>query len=216
MADLCTVLIGAAHLLPALRERANTNGEILAFSDVQPIAALQAIMTHRPQIVALERLFAATSRGAALINRIKADPALTFAEIHVLSHEGDYSRISPRRRAAEAAAAPPAPALDYHGTRRAVRIRMSDGTEALVDGIAAAVVDLSEMGAQVISPGVLRPNHGIRVALADDAAVVRFGAGIAWASYEIRTSGPRYRAGLEFRDADADAVKAFLQRHGKA
>ena len=43
-------------------------------------------------MVALERLFAATPRGAALINRIKADPALGDTEIRVIAHDSDYSR----------------------------------------------------------------------------------------------------------------------------
>ena len=185
--------------------------------------ALKAIIAHRPQVVALERLFAATSRGAALINRIKADPSLAFAEIRIVSHDSDYSRVSPRRQAAPAApavqaqaeAAAPA-ALDYSGTRRAARVRMLDGTEAQVDGTLAALVDLSVIGAQVVSPNVLRPSQGLRVTLADEAAIVRFAGSVAWSSFEVRKGTPRYRGGIEFRDADAAAVQEFLKRHGKA
>ncbi len=216
MPDPCTVLIGTPELLPSLRERADASGEILVFSDREPLAALEAIITYRPQVVALERLFAATSRGASFINRIKADPSLAFAEIRVVSHDSGYSRISPRRRTAEAVlSAPPTAALDYRGTRRAARSRMADGTEAVIDGTPAALVDLSVIGAQVISPGVLKPSHGIRVTLADEQAVLRFGGSVAWASFELREPRPRYRAGLEFQGADADAVQAFLLRHGK-
>jgi hypothetical protein len=216
MADSRMVVIGAPDLLPALQERVGTTGEVYAFSDFQPLAALEAIVTHRPQVIALERLFAATSRGAALINRIKADPSLAFAEIRVVSHDTEYSRVSPRHPSTEVAvlALPPA-ALDYRGTRRAARSRMSDGTEALVDGSPAAIVDLSVIGAQVISRGALRPNHGIRVTLADDDAVLRFGGAVAWASFEMRAAAPRYRGGIEFQGADADAVHAFLLRHAK-
>jgi hypothetical protein len=216
MPDPCVVLVGTPELLPSLRERVDASGEIFLFSDREPLAALEAIITYRPHIVALERLFAATSRGAAFINRIKADPSLTFAEIHVVSHDSGYSRISPRRQTVEIVlAAPPPAALDYRGTRRAARSRMADGTEALIDGTPAALVDLSVIGAQVISPGVLKPNRGIRVALADDRAVLRFGGAVAWASFELREPAPRYRAGIEFQGADADAVQAFLLRHGK-
>ena len=43
---------------------------------------------------------------------------------------------------------------------------------------------------------------------------VRFNAAVAWASFEIPpNSGPRYRAGLAFVDADAPAVDAFCIRH---
>ena len=75
-----------AELLDALRESAAGGGEVLTFSDNEPLKALEAITARRPNVIALERLFAATSRGAALINRIKADPALAGAEIRVVSH----------------------------------------------------------------------------------------------------------------------------------
>src|SRR3989442_14871366 len=145
--DRCTVVIGPQSHLDALRARAGSTGagEVLAFNDAEARSALEAILSRRPNIVTLERLFATTPRGAALINRIKADPDLSSVEIRVSSHDGDYSRISPRRTppavasivvvspppaAAPAAASPAAPAaLDWRGTRRAPRFRMKDNTE---------------------------------------------------------------------------------------
>src|SRR5205823_6439011 len=96
----CTVVIGAQQHLDALRKRAASNGgeEVLAFSDADPLRALEAINQRHPQAVTLERLFAATPRGAALINPIKADPALSSTEIRIVSHDGGYARVSPRRR----------------------------------------------------------------------------------------------------------------------
>jgi hypothetical protein len=97
----------------AFRQRAGAmDGDVLVFSDGEALRALEAITTRRPRLVALERLFAATPRGAALINRIKADPALTSTEIRVLAHDSDYSRVLPRSQGAAAgisqAAADPA------------------------------------------------------------------------------------------------------------
>jgi PilZ domain len=191
---------------------------VLAFSDDDALAALEAITKRRPQVVALERLFAATSRGAALINRIKADPALSFTEIRVVSHDGEYSRVSPRRSVPVPVAAPgapeaPPPQLDYRGTRRAPRFRMNSGTEAQVDGASALLVDLSTAGAQVVAQAALRPNQRVRITLADDAGVVRFNASVAWASFEIPKGVTRYRAGIEFKDAKPEAVEAFTARH---
>src|SRR4029453_4804458 len=67
----------------------------------------QAILEQRPRLIVLERLFAATPRGAALINRIKTDPQLGHAEVRVMSHTGDYTRqvAKPAADAAPAAAA---------------------------------------------------------------------------------------------------------------
>ena len=63
MPDPCTVVIGATRHLEALRERAGAEGEVLTFSDQDAAKALEVITTRRPEVVAFERLFAATSRG---------------------------------------------------------------------------------------------------------------------------------------------------------
>ena len=72
---LTTVLIAEPNQLVALRERPDYT-EAQAFTDAQTPAALEAILINRPDIVVVERIFASKSRGAALINRIKADTSL--------------------------------------------------------------------------------------------------------------------------------------------
>jgi hypothetical protein len=224
MSESCTVIIGAQQHLDSLKQLAESSGEVLTFTDEDALAALAVIAARRPQVITLERLFAATSRGAALINRIKDDPSLASAEIHVVSHDGSYSRVSRRHSAqnapaANAADSPPAPPatsaphLDYHGTRRAPRFRMIDGTEAQLDGGLAKIVDLSVFGAQVISQQALKPRQRIRIVLADDLGIVRLNASVAWASFEIPKGMSRYRAGIEFKDPEAKAVEAFCMRH---
>src|SRR5215510_1281405 len=87
------LVIAAENLMSALRERVSVDdGDILTFSDSEPIQALQVIIEERPGLIVLERLFAATPRGAALINRIKSDPQLAHTEVRVMSHTGDYMR----------------------------------------------------------------------------------------------------------------------------
>jgi hypothetical protein len=204
----CTVLVAPSNLLPGLIERAGAaEGEVLTFTDADALFALQTIMQRRPQMVALERMFAVTPRGAALINRIKADPALREAEIRVVSHNSDYMRIVPR-------AAPPTEALDQRGTRRAPRFRIAENVDAVLDGKSGALVDLSTVGAQVISRVALKPNQRIAMALTDKTSHVRFNASVAWTSFEMPSSGaPRFRVGINFEDADAAAVDAFCARH---
>ena len=139
--------------------------------------------------------------------------------------DGDYERISPRRTPPAVASIvvvspPPAPAvaapaaqLDWRGTRRAPRFRMKDNTEVQVDGGLAKVVDLSSIGAQIVSKSALRPQQRLRVTLADDLGIVRFSAAVAWAAFEIPKGATRYRAGIEFKDAQGKAVEAFAHRH---
>ena len=92
-APACTVLIAAPDLLATLKQGslASNNTELIAFSDAEALRALEVISKRRPKVVALEKVFAATPRGAALINRIKADPALSKSEIRIVSPDGDES-----------------------------------------------------------------------------------------------------------------------------
>jgi hypothetical protein len=226
------VVIAANNLMPSLRERLADEGELLSFSDSEPIQALQAILEQRPRLVVLERLFAATPRGAALINRIKTDPHLAQSEVRVMSHTGDYLRQVVKPSVVEtpaaviageaggggdapvAGAATPRP-MDWHGTRRAPRARVRHGVEIQLDGNPATVVDLSIIGAQVLSGTILRPNQKVRVSIPNDEFVMRFRGAIAWAKFELPspTEPPRYRAGVEFMDADATAVDDFCKRN---
>jgi hypothetical protein len=195
--------------LPGLQERAgSTNGEVLTFTDADALAAVQTIVKRRPQVIALERNFAVTPRGVALINRIKVDPSLRQSEIRVLAHNSDYMRVVPRAPAAAA------PALDQRGTRRAPRSKMVARVDVLLDHKTATLIDLSIVGAQVVSASMLKPNQQIVVSLKDEVANVQFNASVAWTSFEIPPkSGPRYRAGINFTDADAEAVDAYCARH---
>lgn len=231
MSDACTVVIASAALLDDLRRHIRDRGDILTFTDSETLTALEVISARRPQAVTLERLFAATSRGAALINRVKADPSLSQTEIRVVSHDGSYSRVSPRRTAGLAKPAPvpeaeppaavavettapsPSAAMDYRGTRRAPRFRIVGGTGVQVDGSTATLVDLSTLGAQVVAAAPLKPQQRVRVVLSDASAVVKLAAAVAWASFEMPRGLSQYRAGLEFTDAQSDAVEAFCNRH---
>jgi hypothetical protein len=210
VSDTSTIVIGPNDLLPGLKERAGAiNGEVLAFSDVEALRALEAIAKHKPSVVALERVFAVTPRGAALINRIKADPTLKRSEIRVLEHNSNYSRVIPRPAPAGTAA----PGLDQRGTRRAPRVRIKERVTILVDGKTAVLIDLSAVGAQVVSSSALKPNQVVDVTLNDPVEKVKCSASVVWTSFEMADTGSRYRAGLDFVDADGGPIGAYAQRH---
>ena len=206
-----TVLVAAPECLPALQEQGDF-GDALAFSDADALKALEAITRDRPKVIALETQFAATSRGAALIKRIKADPKLRKCEIRVVSLEGDseeFSQSDPTLRGAETEAVK----LDQRGTRRAQRAKIVDGVEVLIDGSPAMLIDLSVVGAQVVSPTILRPNQRVRMILPDTERPLRFAGGVAWAAFEMPKAGPHYRAGIEFFDAEAENLDKFIASH---
>ena len=235
------VVIAASNLMPGLcgRLAKETEGdELLTFADTEPIQALQAILQHRPQLIVLERLFAATPRGAALINRIRTDPQIAGADVRGMSHTGDYVRqVAPSTIVEEPvpvevasvlvgedyAAVPVAPPpaaepdrqLDWHGTRRAPRHRLRPGVEIQLDGNPVSIVDMSTVGAQVVSATILRPNQRVRVSVPTDDFVMRFRGTVAWAKFELPkpSEPPRYRAGVEFNDADSAAMDSYCAKH---
>lgn len=209
MTEPCIVLVAPSDLLAAVKERAGAvDGEVLTFTDADALRAMQTIMQRRPQVVTLERMFAVTPRGAALINRIKADPTLRQSEIRVVAHNSDYVRVVPR------AAPPAAPPLDQRGTRRAARFKMTPNTQAILDDKPGTLIDLSIVGAQVVSKAALKPNQRIAMTLNDEVGQVHFNASIAWTAFETPSSGSaRFRAGINFEDADPVAVDAFCARH---
>jgi PilZ domain len=234
------VVIAASNLMPGLCGRLTQeaeNSELLTFADTEPIQALQAILERRPDLIVLERLFAATPRGAALINRIRTDPQIASAEVRVMSHTGDYVRQVSRSPIVEEPApmevasvlvgedyaavpvatptAEPERQLDWHGTRRAPRHRLRPGVEIQLDGNPVSIVDMSIVGAQVVSATILRPNQRVRVSVPSDDFVMRFRGTVAWAKFEMPkpSAPPRYRAGVEFNDADSAAMDSYCAKH---
>jgi hypothetical protein len=210
------VIIGPSEALPGLKERLDSGVELHTFSDADALDALDHILLHQPRIVAVELEFSASTRGAALVQRIKDDPALADCEVRIVTHEAEMSHVGAGVGGVEPTIVlvdPPAP-LDQRGTRRAERIRIAEHVEILVDGNAAQLVDLSPLGAQVVCTTVLRPNQRVRLALSDTTGVIRCSGAVAWASFEIpKGQPPRYRAGVELPHGNPDALSEFAERH---
>ena len=156
-----------------------------AFADTDAHSALETITRERPKVIAIERDFASSRRGVALMNRIKADPALATTEVRIV-----YSRRAQRYRVAS--------------------------MHAVIDGNPALVVDLSMIGAQVISSTALRPNQRIRMTLAGEQGGLKFNAAVAWATFELPAEGPRYRAGIQFQDANTAVITRLLETVNQA
>ncbi len=206
------VVIGPERTLPTLRARFESGGRVHSFTDAEAIEALEHIFRHRPRIVAVEREFSGTSRGVALIGRVKDDPTLAECEVRVVAHDASPPPSDVRRPAAPDTT-PPVTTMQQ-GVRRAERVRIAEGTEVLVDGDPAQLIDLSILGAQVVAPFALKPNQRVRVSFADARGVVRCVGSVAWASFEMPKDLPtRYRAGIEFNGANAESLSLFLEKH---
>jgi hypothetical protein len=204
-----TVFVASADLLARLSSQ-SASADLLTFTDSESQGALDAIVRRRPRVVVLEQLFAATAKGEAFVNRLRADPQLSGLEIRLLaSDRSAVLKTSPH-------------ALNVGGgtlvsmaqpfltgpLRRAQRVRMPAGVDLVIDGSAARLIDLSTMGAQVLSAVILRPNQSVRLSLPEPQGMVKVVAGVAWSAMELRHAA-RYRAGIEFKDAHPELLAAL-------
>jgi hypothetical protein len=100
--------------------------------------------------------------------------------------------------------------------RRARRVRVPDGTPVDIDGAEGVLVDLSLVGAQVVSARAMKPNRAVRLMLPNGDGGVECEARVVWALVEPTPDQRKsqYRAGVQFTDSDAAQLEAFLAQQG--
>ncbi len=211
---LHTLFLASEEILMAWSERHIAAGEVMAIDEADPQRAIDLIVRRRPRVVVIEQRFAGTSRGQAFVHRLRHDPDLPPVEIRMLPAEHAATLASTHSPLLNSPASVVALAQPIVGpVRRAVRVPMPAGVQVQVDGRPASLVDLSTMGAQIVSAKTLKPNQKVRVQITDDSGVFRATAGVAWASFELpKGQTPRYRAGMQFNDADPETLQAFYSR----
>jgi len=154
------------------------------------------ILERRPRVVVVNEAVATSSPAIALIERIRYDATLQPCEV----------RIVPFGEAEGP--------LDMTGTRRAPRYQIAEGVNVDIDGKPATLVNLSLVGAQVISPTSLKPKQRIRFSLAGEGKPIRIQSVVATVAVEI-VKGVRYRAGIEFFNVDYNLLQGFIDKHRK-
>ena len=205
MLECVTVLIGPKDLAASLEQHPDARGnELIVFAEEHVCEAVEHIVLRRPRIVALPEKFALSPRGTALAHRVAIDVQLAGTQVLMIGTDGRAVPVPPGGR-------PTWLPVDVAGTRRVPRIRMRRGIDVQIDGATAALVDLSTMGAQVVSPTVLKPRQRARVILAVDPYMITAIGTVAWALFEIPKGAlqPQYRAGLEFSTADPEPLLQF-------
>ena len=106
--------------------------------------------------------------------------------------------------------------VEYSPARQARRLRMQEGIEVVLDGSASSLVDISSIGAQVLSPLALRPNRVVKMTLRGEESALACRVRVMWARFEQPrgTSAAQYRVGVKFTDLEPKAVDGFMARHG--
>ena len=209
------IVIARSEQAAGLRKRLSHEPGVALFSDGESLKALEAIIAAPPKILALDRMFVATARAAALVARVKSDPHLQATDVRVLAEDESNLPLllSVRVPGFEKALVRSSYPLDYCGTRRAPRFTTARDLNVAVNGKNGQLVNLSCMGAQVRATLRLRPEEAIRVALIDRQGEVRLKGVIAWCVAEPIEGVVTYRAGLEFTDFDSMTLEVFCVRN---
>lgn len=111
---------------------------------------------------------------------------------------------------------PTPPATAYDTVRQSPRHLLADCRLSIhVDGAPAELVDLSQGGAQVVTPSMLKPGRQVKLMfqLAGPAAVGK--AKVVWSKLEPPSSGSgmlQYRAGLAFIQVDSKVIDKLLEK----
>lgn len=208
MVDANTIVVGSRDLLAPLNARMGvTSGAVTVFPTDDIRAALDTILGAHPRYLVIDHEFSQSPRGTAMIDRLQADPGFEATEVLIVRG----TEVEPLGVTGSASAPE---LLDWRGTRRVPRIRIRAGVQAQVDGSTADLVDLSTLGAQVVSGTALKPNQRVRFTLPADAGE-RLVATVAWANFELPKGrpSPQYRAGLEFSGADSRPLEQFCLVH---
>jgi hypothetical protein len=115
-------------------------------------------------------------------------------------------------------ATPSTEAPQFAISRQASRIKVHATNDFLVDGVASVLVDISTLGAQVLSPATLRPNRVVRLMLRTGTGGFAGVGRIVWARLESSSTeaAVRYRAGVQFTNMDLNAINMLVAQQGRS
>ena len=221
------VVVADASRLAAIRESVQLPGRLLHFNSGSVASAMESIRAYQANVVAVDAVFAQTPAGVAFIERVEALDMFGTAVKLIVQVEGRWivaprgaavqpPLVAPVRQAPTApkAVVTAAPAA-VSSTRRVPRFPVLEPLDAIVESGRASVVDLSVLGAQVVSVPVLRPRQKIKIGLPDNDDVVNVVAQVAWSTFERSPFEvePHYRVGIEFAGDAQQVLEQYRLRH---
>jgi len=238
-----SVVIADPTKLDAIRETVTLPGRLMPFAGTALASALASIQAYRPRTIAIDAMVAETASGTAFLDQIEPLIRAGSNIVLLVEEEGQWSstphgssvngqgRQKPARTpgasepriaapSSQALAAvskiPAPPPSEPVYTRRAPRFLVRNQLEVIVESGHASLVDMSVLGAQIVSLPVLRPKQKIKVDLTDaDEKTLSVFAHVAWSMFEKAPTQaePHYRVGLEFTGAAQQALEQYRQRH---
>jgi hypothetical protein len=225
MASDITVVIADAAQTLLIRAGLPLSGRVTWFTSGNLFAAHASIQMHHPKVIAVEALFAETPPGQEFLARIESLAIRGSAIQLVVRAQGRWMTTpytgqlataeSAERPVAVPGLAAVAPQTKGANTRRASRFRILESLNAVVENGQATLVNMSILGAQVVSQPALKPTQTVKIVLPDADEMVHLTAHVAWATFEQTHPGtaPHYRAGMEFTDAAQEILEDYCRRH---
>jgi hypothetical protein len=229
MASDITVVIADAAQTLLIRAGLSLSGRVTWFTSGNLFAAHANIQMHHPKVIVVEAVFAETLPGQEflerverlgirgsviqLVTRTQGRWATTPYVAQLATAESQAVAAGPVAGAARLAAI--AAPTKGTNTRRANRFRILESVNAVVENGQATLVNISILGAQVVSQPSLKPTQTVKIVLPDADEMLHLTAHVAWATFEQTQLGaaPHYRAGMEFTDAAQEILEDYCRRH---
>ena len=233
MASDITVVIADPTQTLAIRAGLPLTGRVTWFSAGNLFAAHESIQMHHPKVIAVEGVFAQTPPGQEFLARIEK-LAIRGSSIQlVVRAQGKWATTPYAGQLATAESQAVAALSTEHpvagaprlrdvaaqtqgaNTRRASRFKILESLNAVIENGQATLVNISTLGAQVVSQPALKPTQKVKIVLPDADDMVSLTAHVAWARFEQTQPGttPHYRVGMEFTDAAQEILEDYCRRH---
>jgi hypothetical protein len=228
-----TVVIATTARMPLIQAASLFAGRVIRFTDIKLPAAFESIQLNHPRLIAIEAPLAQTPQGKAFLERVDKLGIRGSTIQLIVQTNGRWAtapygvepdgapamgaKSSVDHKTAGIVKAPASVTAPVKGanTRRAHRFKVLDALNAVVENKQANLVNISILGAQVVSQPVLRPNDNVKILLPDENETVRVTAHVAWSAFEQGPQGVEtfYRAGMEFTDAAKEILEDYCRRH---
>jgi hypothetical protein len=219
-----TIVVADVTRMAAIRSGLRVPGRVAYFASSSLGSALEAIQTHGPKVVAIDAAIVQTQQGSGFVKRVESLSMPNCAIRLIIQNNGAWKTTErevappPDTTAVSGGAAgsrPAVPAGPPQNTRRAPRFPMVDAINAAVEGGQASLVNISVLGAQLVSVPVLRPGQTVKIALPDANELLKLTANVAWSTFQQTAQGNAvYRAGVMFTDAARETLDDYCRRYG--
>ncbi len=215
---LLTVVVADAARMTAIRDGLPTPGRVLRYSTGNLVSVFESVRANQPGLIIIDALFLQTPQGRGFVERVHQ---LGLSKVVLQAAVFDRGRWTmapidqqpaPAPKASSARITAVSAGLD---TRRVPRFLVQTMADAMAEGSTIRVIDLSILGAQIISQPMLRPNQKLKVGLPDESAPLQLTANVAWSLFEKAAESPQpyFRVGMEFNNAVREALEDYCRRH---